>query len=111
MTPTCCTMPTAVITESSEKTMSSAMIWASTAPYDAATRADFSPSGPSSRPWISCVLFATRKSPPTISTRSRPLISAPVSGTAKSGFVRPMIQESDSRSRIRMIIARPRPTR
>ena len=32
-------MPTAVITESSEKTMSSSMIWPMTAPNDGATRA------------------------------------------------------------------------
>ena len=41
-------MPTAVITESSENTMSSSMICTITAPNDGATRADRSPSTPSS---------------------------------------------------------------
>ena len=42
-------MPTAVITESSENTMSSSMIWKMTAPNDGATRSERSPSTPSSR--------------------------------------------------------------
>ena len=41
-------MPTAVITESSEKTMSSSMICTMTAANDGATRADVCPSSPSS---------------------------------------------------------------
>ncbi len=41
-------MPTAVITESSEKTMSSTMICRITAPNDGATFAERSPSTPSS---------------------------------------------------------------
>ena len=42
-------MPTAVITESSEKTMSSSMICAMTAANDGATRVEPCPSSPSSR--------------------------------------------------------------
>ena len=47
------TMPTAVMTESSEKTMSSSMIWMMTLANDAATRLDACPSSPSSFSWIS----------------------------------------------------------
>ena len=42
------TMPTAVITESSEKMMSSSMIWMITLTNEAATRPDACPSSPSS---------------------------------------------------------------
>jgi len=46
-------MPTAVITESSEKTMSSSMTWTMTAAKEATTRAELWPSVPSSLSWIS----------------------------------------------------------
>ncbi len=55
ITQSCSAMPTAVITESSEKTMSSTAIWAETAPNEALTLASPSPSSPSSLLWISCV--------------------------------------------------------
>ena len=58
-------MPTAVITESSENTMSSNMIWTITDANDGATRADPCPSSPSSRSWISSVALPSRNSPPT----------------------------------------------
>ena len=53
MTHSSSTMPTAVMTESSEKTMSSSMIWTITLANDAATRPDACPSSPSSLSWIS----------------------------------------------------------
>ena len=46
-------MPTAVMTESSENTMSSSITWTMTAANEAATRADSWPSSPSSLSWIS----------------------------------------------------------
>ena len=48
MTPTCSAMPTAVITESSENTMSSSRIWMMTPANEAATCAEAWPSSPSS---------------------------------------------------------------
>ena len=77
MTHSSSTMPTAVITESSEKTMSSSMIWMITLANDAATRLEAWPSSPSSFSWISCVLLASRNRPPRIRIRSRPEMSVP----------------------------------
>ena len=48
MTSTRSTMPTAVMIESSENTMSMMMIWTITAPNDAPTAFDSLPSSPSS---------------------------------------------------------------
>ena len=57
-------MPTAVITESSEKTMSSSMIWIDHAPERRAPHGPTpSPSSPSSFSWISCVLLAEQEEP------------------------------------------------
>ena len=53
MTHSSSTMPTAVMTESSENTMSSSMIWTMTLANDAATLLDACPSSPSSLSWIS----------------------------------------------------------
>ena len=89
-------MPTAVITESSEKTMSSSMIWTMTAANDGAARAEPCPSSPSSRSWISIVALPSRNSPPPIRMRSRPEMSWPK--TVKSGAVSRMIQAIDSSS-------------
>ncbi len=102
-------MPTAVITESSEKTMSSSMIWKMTAPNDGATRADRSPSTPSSFSWISRVALASRNRPPPSRIRSRPEMSRP--NTEKSGSVSRTIHASENSSRMRMTMAAMRPTR
>ena len=58
-------MPTAVMTESSEKTMSRSAIWTSTDANEAATLPPPCSSSPSSRPWISCVLLPSRNRPPS----------------------------------------------
>ena len=81
MTRTWLTMPTAVMTESSENTMSSSMICSSTLAKEGPTLAEPWPSSPSSFSWISMVLFAIRKRPPRSSTRSRPERSWPSTGT------------------------------
>ena len=67
-------MPTAVMIESSEKTRSMIMICRMTAPKVALTEAEVCPSSPSRLPWISVVLLAIRKRPPSIRMRSRPEI-------------------------------------
>ena len=54
-------MPTAVITESSEKTMSSRRICTITLQNDAAVRVETWPSSPSSFSWISWVLLAEQE--------------------------------------------------
>ena len=63
MTPICSVMPTAVITESSENTMSSKRIWRRTPVNDGATRAEACPSSPSSFAWIQGAL-GQQKQPP-----------------------------------------------
>ena len=69
-------MPIAVMTESSENTMSRIITWPMTLANDAAGLA-----GPCSRPsslsWISYVAFASRNRPPPIRIRSRPEIPLP----------------------------------
>ena len=79
-------MPMAVITESSEKTMSSSMIWTITAANDAPGAARPAAS-PSSFSWISNVALASRNSPPPSRIRSRPEIAWPAH--VNSGAVRP----------------------
>ena len=100
-------MPTAVMTESSENTMSSSMICTSTLPNRAAPLETLMSASPSSLSWISWVLLASRNRPPTIRIRSRP--DTGWLKTVNSGEVRRMIQASDSSSRMRMIMARARP--
>src|SRR6187402_2750658 len=73
ITATCSAIPTAVITESSENTMSSSRIWVITPANEAARRPGACSSSPSSLRWISCVLFAMRNRPPTMRIRSRPV--------------------------------------
>src|SRR6266542_5296460 len=72
MTHSSSTMPTAVMTESSENTISSSMIWTITRRNDAATQLEACPSSPSSPSCISNVLFASRNKPPPMRIRSRP---------------------------------------
>lgn len=57
------TMPTAVITESKEKTASSRRIWMITVAKVGATWAEECPSSPSNFWWVSWVLLAMRNSP------------------------------------------------
>src|SRR5918997_1886146 len=102
-------MPTAVITESSEKTMSRRMIWIRTLANVAFTLALECPSSPSRFSWISKVLLPSRKSPPLIRITSRPEISCP--RTVNSGAVSPMTQLKESSKRIRMRSAMPSPSR
>ena len=68
------TIPTAVMTESSEKTMSSSMIWTMTLANDAATRSERVPFLAFEPSWISYVLLPSRNRPPPIRIRSRPEI-------------------------------------
>ena len=103
------TMPTAVMIESSENTMSMIMICTITAAKPALTADAAWPSTPSSDWWISPVLFQRRNRPPPIRTRSRPEISWPTMSMRNSGAVMPMIQESMNSRPTRMNIARNRP--
>src|SRR5579871_5729220 len=109
MISTCCTRPTAVSTESSENTMSMTAICAITAAKPAtAARRRGTPDGPSTLAWISTTLFHSRNKPPVPSTRSRPEKSWP--NACSSGVVSVASQVTDSSSRMRVSIARPRPT-
>ena len=72
MTATSSTMPTAVMTESRLKMMSSSMICAMTLQNEVTLPASRTWSSPSMRPWISQVALASRKKPPTMRMRSRP---------------------------------------
>src|SRR5260221_450836 len=75
----CCAMPTTVITESSEKTISNKIIWMTTE-RNRCPLGNASPRWiPSTFSWISRVLFAIKKSPPTASIISRPFIDRPKS--------------------------------
>src|SRR5574342_447010 len=103
-------MPTAVMTESSEKTTSRTAIWKSTMPKAAA------PPGArrgswrtSSLSWISKVALVMRKSPPPARIRSRPV--KPWPRRRKSSRVSPMSQVTASRSRRRLPSARASPMR
>src|SRR2546426_766683 len=101
------TMPTAVMIESNEKTMSMIMICRITPEKVAPTAAEAAPFSPSSSWWISLVLFHRRKRPPAIRMRSRPEISW--RRTVKRGSVRPLIQTRTNNRPIRMNMARARP--
>ena len=67
-----------------------------------------SPSAPSRLSWISSVAFASRNRPPPIRIRSRP--EMPTSSTVNSVACSRMIHVSSSSSRIRVPIAKPRPS-
>ena len=101
-------MPTAVMTESSENTMSRIMIWTITAANEPAAFTVLACSSPSSRPWISQVALAMRNRPPPSRMRSRPEMSRPA--TVNSGCVSPTTQPMASSSRMRMPMAANRPT-
>ena len=105
-------MPTAVMTESSEKTMSMTAICTSTlanaAFVPAAPPAAGSP-GPSSDSWISFTLFHNRNRPPPMRMTSRPEMAW--SNTVTRGAVRPMIHTRENRSAMRVPIARSSPKR
>jgi hypothetical protein len=103
MTHNSSTMPIAVMTESSEKTMSSSMICTITLMNDAATRPEACPSSPSSLSWISKVLLPSRNNPPPIRIRSRPETACP--SAVKSGVVRRAIQAIENSSSTRVSIA------
>ena len=108
MIETCCTRPTAVMTESREKTMSMRATWISTAPKLAACTAFGPSSAPSRLLWISRVAFASRNAPPPMRMTSRQETSCP--RTATMGAVRLISQVSESRSAIRLPMASPRPS-
>ena len=99
-------MPTAVITESSEKTMSSSMIWTITLPNDAAAL----PRGRRAAALRACresryVLFASRNRPPPIRIRSRARdVVADIDVNERR--VSLTIQASENSSTMRMSIAR-----
>src|SRR5262244_1579869 len=71
------------------------------------TYAEERPSSPSSFWWISWVLLAIRKNPPTMRMRSRPEISWLKS--VKSGVVRRITQAMEKSRTMRITIAKPRP--
>ena len=99
----CGTIPTAVITESIEKTTSSSRIWMSTAASETVPAPPPCPSSPSSRSWISKVAFPTKNRPPIIRMMPLPVIS--VWKIEKSGVLRVMIHEIEKSSRMREISA------
>ena len=103
ITPTSSAMPTAVITESSEKTRSSIKICVMTLAKLATALPLPCSDAPSSLWWISCVLLPMRNAPPRIRMRSRPEISS--LKTVKSGATRLITHVSESSSTIRPNIA------
>src|SRR5258706_3759602 len=99
--------PTAVNTESSEKTMSITAICSTMAVKLATMRAARSAAAPSSVWWISSTLLTSRKRPPPPRIRSRPEICCP--NSSNQGCVRrvsQMIENSRAR-RVNMASARP----
>src|SRR3954466_2579229 len=104
-------IPTAVITESSEKTMSRTRICASTVPAaaGAALFDESCDSFPSSLACISCAAFATRNRPPPMRIRSRPENSFP--DTVKRGAVSCISHDSVKSRPIRIPSARAMPVR
>ena len=98
------------MTLSSEKTISKIAISLTTTKKFAC---DFPPSllsssSPATLECISRVDLTSKNKPPSISTRSRPLILN--AAIVKSGFVSFIIQNNERRSSILVIIASPRPT-
>ena len=106
---TCCASPTAVNTESSENTMSRMPICRITSRKLAVARASRCCSAPSSEPWISLTLLASRNRPPPNRIRSRPEISWSSTARLNSGWVRPISQVMENSSAMRVSIAKPRP--
>lgn len=102
-------MPTAVITESSEKTASSTTICATTGQKRAPLRGPCcSSSLPSSRSFSSMVALNSRNIPPTSMIRSRPLKGC--SATMNIGLVSVASHEMEASSARRMTSASNRPT-
>ncbi len=110
MTPSSSTMPTAVITASSENTASSTTIWATTAAKLAYTFDSLCVcSTPSRRSCSSMVALNSKKMPPTRRIRSRPeKLKAP---SENSGVVSVTSQDTMVSRPRRMPIASDRPSR
>ena len=102
-------IPTAVTTLSMENTMSSTMIWPTTAPKVAALVTGASSSSPSMVLWISWVPLAKRNTPPASRITSRQDTTWSMKGMVKMGAVRPMIQAMEASRTTRMPSAAVRP--
>ena len=111
------TMPTAVMTESSENTMSMTAIWAMMLQNSLLPPAlmaspsvcgGASSSRASTSTKISCDALYSRNRPPSSSTRSRPLMPWP--NTWNRSALRPITQLSENSSSRRVIMAKPRPS-
>src|SRR5512133_3927912 len=102
-------IPTAVMTESSEKTMSSSPIWTTT-DQNALALTGFASAAccTSSLSWISTVAFPTRKSPPESRMRSRP--ETPWPRNEKSSRVSPITHVMAKRSPSRVTRATTSPS-
>ena len=104
------TMPTAVMTLSSENTASRTTIWTITCQNTAWTTLPLLwPCAPSSRSCSSIVPLNSRNTPPMIRIRSRPEKEKPPS--ENSGLVSVTIQEIENSSAMRMNSASDRPMR
>ena len=99
--------PTAVITESSEKMISSTAICAKTAANPATAFAALPSSSPSRLLWISRVLFQSRNRPPMKRMRSRPETSWV--STIKNGSGSCITHVMDSSRAMRVTMASPSP--
>ena len=107
MISTCCTSPTAVMTESKENTMSMIAICAIT-PAKLGSTAPCSPaSSPSKELCTSLVALAIRKAPPSSRIRSRAEMSLPKTENRLS--VSDIIQARESKSSMRVVMAAARP--
>ena len=112
ITPICFTMPTAVMTESSEKTMSMSRIWMMTLTKVGARRLVTEPSSPSSFSWISFVLLAMRNNPPRRRIKSLPdtARSQLKMRACQKGLSSETNHASEHSSRMRVMSASARPT-